>query len=207
MFNQKLSQFIQDRDQLDKDLVEFRNCKEAQEQAHKLTVNEFKGTQAKIIQELELREYQLEKKERQTRTFENDLYRREKQITELILKNERFDRSFANSELRMGLRQAQSSISSQQEIDFNKSGALTYSVAKSGSNIDQLLNQFEQHQTEMIKREAELQKYLSTKEESMRNHELSQKIEESLEQMFDKNGSPKTMSATGESSHIKTHQS
>ena len=41
-------------------------------------MDEFKLSQAKILQELEHREYQLERKEKHVRTFESDLYRREK---------------------------------------------------------------------------------------------------------------------------------
>ena len=59
-------------------------------------MDEFKLSQAKILQELEHREYQLERKEKHVRTFESDLYRREKQITDLILKNERFDMALSN---------------------------------------------------------------------------------------------------------------
>lgn len=64
----------------------------------------------------------------------------------------------------------------------------------------------------MIQREAELQKYLSTKQESIRNHELSQKIEASLEELLERNGSPMkdVLSASEHSSsnyNIKTHQS
>ena len=75
---EKLDKFSMDRDQLEKDLLEFKTCKEALEQSHQLTVNDFKASQAKIVQELELREHQLERKERQMRTFETDLHRREK---------------------------------------------------------------------------------------------------------------------------------
>ena len=91
-FKEQVDKFIHDRDRLEKDLLEFRTCKEASDKAAKETMDEFKRTQAKIVQELEHREYQLERKEKHVRTFESDLHRREKQLTELILKNDRFDR-------------------------------------------------------------------------------------------------------------------
>ena len=46
--------------------------------AQKAVMDDFKKTQEKIVKELEIREYQLEKKEKQMRDFETNLYRREK---------------------------------------------------------------------------------------------------------------------------------
>ena len=41
----------------------------------------------------------------------------------------------------------------------------------------------------MLKRQAELQQYLSKKEESIRDHERNNEIEASLEQLLDKSSS------------------
>ena len=132
------------------------------------------------------------------RTFEADLHRREKQITELILKNERFDRGFGlNKYLSADDSGVLSNIvaapsSSTDCIDFNKSGphcfasssgvSPTLPIAQNPtSNIDVLLNQFQAHQAEMVKRENELQQYLSNKEEKLRDKKRNSAIEASLE--------------------------
>lgn len=75
---------------------------------------------------MEHREYQLERKESQVRAFENDLHRREKQLTDLILKNERGDRSlesrFFNGEDTALLSNLMNGPSTSDGIDLNKSG-------------------------------------------------------------------------------------
>lgn len=45
-FKEQLAKFCQDRDQLEKDIVEFRTCKEAQDRATKMTMDDFKTKQA-----------------------------------------------------------------------------------------------------------------------------------------------------------------
>ena len=74
------------------------------------------------------------------RSFESDLHRREKQLTELILKNERFDNnlisiraltpSVDDSGLLSNLIQAPASTSD--GIDFNKSAAYNLSQLNDG---------------------------------------------------------------------------
>lgn len=82
------------------------------------------------------------------RTFESDLYRREKQLTELILKNERFDKALSSkffspedTDILSNLLPAQNHSSG--GIDFDKSGGNYFennTPGGRGQNIDQLLN-------------------------------------------------------------------
>ena len=91
-------------------------------------MDEFKLNQAKIVQELEHREFQLERNEKRVRTFESDLYRREKQLTDLILKNDGFSKALSDqqfspedTDILSNLLPA-SSKASHGGIDFDKSG-------------------------------------------------------------------------------------
>ena len=55
--NEQLANFMHDREILEKDLLEFKTCKEAQDKATIMTIEDFKRTQANIVQSLELREF------------------------------------------------------------------------------------------------------------------------------------------------------
>ena len=46
---EQVDKFMQDRERLEKDMLEFKSCKEAQEKATKETMDEFKLNQAKIV--------------------------------------------------------------------------------------------------------------------------------------------------------------
>ena len=46
---EQVDKFMQDRERMEKDMLEFRSCKEAQEKATKGTMDEFKLNQAKIV--------------------------------------------------------------------------------------------------------------------------------------------------------------
>ena len=63
-----------------------------------------------------------------------------------------------------------------------------------GSNIENILTNFEQHQAEMIKREAELKDYLSNNKEEKRNEQICKKAESSLDKLLDRSNSPNPLS-------------
>ena len=46
---EQVDKFMQDRERMEKDMLEFKSCKEAQEKATKATMDEFKLNQAKIV--------------------------------------------------------------------------------------------------------------------------------------------------------------
>ena len=46
---EQVDKFMQDRERMEKDMLEFRSCKEAQEKATKETMDEFKLNQARIV--------------------------------------------------------------------------------------------------------------------------------------------------------------
>ena len=79
--------------------------------------------------------------------FELDLKRRERQLTELILRNERSEHGFNTSPSFV-----QSDI-----IDFNKSAER---ISTKSANIDNLISQFQSHQKEALQHEQVLNKFL-----------------------------------------------
>ena len=83
----------------------------------------------RVEAELKQREREVEEKEQELRDFETDLKRRERQLTELILRNERSERGFNTSPSFV-----QSDI-----IDFNKSAER---ISTKSANIDNLISQF-----------------------------------------------------------------
>lgn len=151
---------------------------------------------------MESRELQLEKKESEVRTFEADLHRREKQLTDLILKNDRYDRGmttrlFTNGEDTGTL---SNMLKNDASSDLNLSKSIAsisvrpLSTTSYGQNIDQILKQFQSQQATMIERESQLQQYLSRKEEALREQEVDSKIEASLSELFDRTSSPGVVS-------------
>ena len=46
---EQVDKFMQDRERIEKDMLEFKSCKEAQEKVTKGTMDEFKLNQAKIV--------------------------------------------------------------------------------------------------------------------------------------------------------------
>ena len=131
-FKKQLERFSLDREQLQKDILEFTNCKKADEQMRNIAQAELKAMQERMNKEFSDREIQIEFKEKQLKDFEADLRRRERQLTELILKNERSERGFNTSP----------SFLQSDVIDFNKSAER---LSTKSANIDTLINQFQSH--------------------------------------------------------------
>ena len=97
--------------------------------------------------ELKVRENEIEEKEQELQDFESDLKRRERQLTELILRNERSEHGFNTSPSFV-----QSDI-----IDFNKSAER---ISTKSANIENLISQFQSHQKEALQHEQVLNRFL-----------------------------------------------